>query len=138
RLECRGAQRLEKRGVVRGARRVVAAHRRRDIPHDRFRGHAAGFLAARRTADAVGDEEQCGETLAEQRQALDVRQARGMDDGVRMHGAEEKVVLILLPYFARMREPEHIELAVARLWAELLRRGRSEQLSETHMQPDRE
>jgi hypothetical protein len=56
----------------------------------------------------IRDEHDCREPLASEREAVGGRQAGAMDDHLRVHRAEEEMVLVLLADAAWVREPEQI------------------------------
>src|SRR4051794_35581112 len=61
-----------------------------------------------------------------------MREARAMNHDLRMHRAQEKMVLILLAHASGMRQPEQIEVAIRWPWSEFAPLRGSEELREQH------
>jgi hypothetical protein len=131
-LECGIAQGVEELVLVRAARRVVAAERRRHIPRDGLGGDPAGVRAGRGSSHPVRNEQDGRHALAAEGQFFRHRQARAVNHRLRVHRAEEKMILIFGTDVSRMRHAEQVQLVVGRLGSAITSSRRLEQLSEAH------
>src|SRR5262249_39108312 len=119
----RHAERFGELMLARRADRVVIAKRVRHVLRDGFRRDPARPAARGASAHAIGHEHDRRKPLPAQRQPVGFREAGTVNDHLRLHGAEEELILILLADAARMREAEQIELVVA--WPNSLASGRA-------------
>ena len=93
---------------------VIAAHRRGEVLGDRDRGKATRFAAVHAPADTVGHQHDRRETLTAERHVLDIGEAGRSHDHLRVHRAEQEVILIAGAHVPLMRNPEKIEFIIFR------------------------
>jgi hypothetical protein len=119
-----GPQRVEEKLVVGRAGGVIAAQRRRDVRRDRLGSDATRLASRRLASNSIGNEHHRCQPLSAQGQALDGGEARAVDVDLRIHRADEEVILILGADLSRMRDAEEVKRAVRRPHAMFVRRPR--------------
>src|SRR5438093_1367857 len=135
-LDCRRTECRREFALAGAASRLITAERRRHVLRHRFRSEAARATPRSAPTHAVRNEKDCGEALAAPSEALGLGQARAVYHDLRMHGTEKEVVLVLRAHASRMREPEHVELVVARPLAGGSDGGSGEERGEFHDHPE--
>jgi hypothetical protein len=103
-----GAECIEEELVVLRAGGVIATKRRRDVGRHGLGRQPARFTSRLLAADAIGHEEHRRQPLTAQRQAFYVGETCSVHLHLRIHRADEKMILIFGTDLPGMRDAEEV------------------------------